>query len=80
MKIFINFLIIFFISINLNASDFTLKKILNLNEPWGSTFLNKNELLITEKSGKILIINLKNKKSKIIIIILKFSNMVKEDY
>ena len=66
MKILINFLIIFFISINLNASDFTLKKIINLNEPWGSTFLNNNELLITEKSGKILIVNLKDKKSKII--------------
>ncbi len=66
MKILINFLIIFFISINLNASDFTLKKITNLNEPWGSTFLNNNELLITEKSGKILIVNLKDKKSKII--------------
>ncbi len=66
MKILINFLIIFFISINLNASDFTLKKITNLNEPWGSTFLNNNELLITEKSGKILIVNLKNQKSKII--------------
>ena len=66
MKILINFLIIFFISINLNASDFTLKKITSLNEPWGSTFLNNNELLITEKSGKILIVNLKDKKSKII--------------
>ena len=66
MKILINFLIIYFISINLNASDFTLKKITNLNEPWGSTFLNNNELLITEKSGKILIVNLKDKKSKII--------------
>ena len=66
MKILINFLIIFFISINLNASDFTLKKITSLNEPWGSTFLNNNELLITEKSGKILIFNLKDNKSKII--------------
>ena len=66
MKILINFLIIFFISINLNASDFNLKKITSLNEPWGSTFLNNNELLITEKSGKILIVNLKDKKSKII--------------
>ena len=66
MKILINFLIIFFISINLNASDFTLKKITSLNEPWGSTFLNNNELLITEKSGKILIVNLKDQKSKII--------------
>ena len=66
MKILINFLIIFFISINLNASDFTLKKITSLKEPWGSTFLNNNELLITEKSGKILIVNLKDKKSKII--------------
>ena len=59
IKIFV-VIIIFFCS-NLNATEFNLKKILNLNEPWGSSFINENELLITEKSGIIKIINLKKK-------------------
>ena len=54
-------LFIFFCT-NLKATEFNLKKILNLNEPWGSSFINENELLITEKSGIIKIINLKKKK------------------
>ena len=53
-------LFIFFCT-NLKATEFNLKKILNLNEPWGSSFINENELLITEKSGIIKIINLKKK-------------------
>ena len=59
IKIFV-VIIIFFCS-NLNATEFNLKKILNLNEPWGSSFINENEILITEKSGIIKIINLKKK-------------------
>ncbi len=58
-------LFIFFCT-NLKATEFNLKKILNLNEPWGSTFINENELLITEKSGRIKIINLKKKEISII--------------
>ncbi|MFL2897362.1 MAG: PQQ-dependent sugar dehydrogenase [Candidatus Pelagibacter sp.] len=50
-----------FLCTNLEATEFSLKKILNLNEPWGSTFLSENEFLITEKSGKIKLINLKTK-------------------
>ena len=66
MKILINFLFFFFITTNLNALNFTLKKIINLNEPWGSTFINDQELLVTEKSGKIKLINLNNKNIKIL--------------
>ena len=64
----IRIVIIFFIFFysNLNATEFNLKKILNLNEPWGSSFINEDELLITEKSGKIKIINLKKKKISVI--------------
>ena len=58
-------LFIFFCT-NLKATEFNLKKILNLNEPWGSSFINENELLITEKSGIIKIINLKKKETSII--------------
>ena len=66
MKILISFLIFFFITSNLNATNFALKKITNLNEPWGSTFINNQELLVTEKSGKIKLININNKNTKII--------------
>ena len=64
----IRIVIIFFIFFysNLNATEFNLKKILNLNEPWGSSFINEDELLISEKSGKIKIINLKKKKISVI--------------
>ena len=64
----IRIVIIFFIFFysNLNATEFNLKKILNLNEPWGSSFINEDELLITEKSGIIKIINLKKKKISVI--------------
>ena len=54
----LNFLLIFSYS---NASTLSFKKIVNLNEPWGSTFLNDHELLITEKSGEIKLVNLKTK-------------------
>ena len=54
----LNFLLIFSYS---NASTLSFKKIVNLNEPWGSTFLNDQELLITEKSGEIKLVNIKTK-------------------
>ena len=56
----------FLLSSNLEAQEFKLKKIIGLNEPWGSTFVNKNEILITEKSGKIKLFNLVNKKTSVI--------------
>jgi len=58
--------IFIFFCTSLKATEFNLKKILNLNEPWGSSFINENELLITEKSGIIKIINLKKKEISII--------------
>ena len=66
MKNLIYLFIFFFLLSDLNASNFTITKIVDLDEPWGSTFINKNELLITEKSGKIVIVSLKNNKTKII--------------
>ena len=33
-------------------------KIINLDKPWGSSFINKDELIITEKNGKIKIVNI----------------------
>ena len=50
----------FFITSFVEAKDFNLQKIISFDEPWGSTFINDNELLITEKSGKIKLLNIIN--------------------
>ena len=42
-------IILLFFSSILQAEEFKLKKIVNLNKPWGSSFINENELIITEK-------------------------------
>jgi len=68
MKKITSFLIIILIqTLNLKAEDFKLNQIISeLDKPWSLTFKNKNEILITEKSGQIILINLKdNKKKKI---------------
>ena len=61
-KIF--FLIIFFLfnSENSFAQNLKFEKLVVLNDPWGSSFLNNKELIITEKSGKIKIVNIIQKK------------------
>ena len=63
MRIF--FILVFFI-INFQSSslsdDFNFKKIVNLNNPWGSSFINNEEIIITEKSGKIKLVNVVSKK------------------
>ena len=63
MKIFISFLIIILVqTLNLKAEDFKLNQIISgLNSPWSLTFKNQNEILMTEKSGQILFINIKDK-------------------
>ena len=59
--LFLNFL---FLSIGvsetiLSSNGIKLSEITsNLNEPWGMTFINDNNLLITEKTGEILRINM----------------------
>ena len=35
---------------------------IELDDPWGSSFLNDDELIITEKGGKIKIFDIKLKK------------------
>ena len=43
------------------SENYIFTKIIKLNEPWGSSFINNNEIIITEKSGKIKIINIVSK-------------------
>ena len=62
--IFFN-LILFFQFLNLSATDPKLNEIINgLNSPWSITFIKKNQLLITEKSGNLILADLKNQKLK----------------
>ena len=53
---FLIFFILFFSS-NSFSQDYNFKKLVKLDEPWGSSFLNDNELIVTEKIGKIKIID-----------------------
>ena len=50
----------FFLTSIVEAIAFDLKKIISLEEPWGSTFISDTELLITEKPGKIKLLNITN--------------------
>ena len=59
--IFFLFCLAFFFE-NSYADQFSLKKISDFDAPWGSSFINKNELIITEKKGIIKLINLKSNK------------------
>ena len=50
----------FYLTSIVEAKEFDLKKIISLEEPWGSTFISDTELLITEKPGKIKLLNITN--------------------
>ena len=44
------------------SENYNFIKIIDLDEPWSSSFTSEEELIITEKSGKIKIVNVNNKK------------------
>ena len=58
--------IIIFLALNISsiclAEKFTFQKIVDLKSPWGSSFINSEELIITEKNGKIKYVNTNTKK------------------
>ena len=53
--------ILIFISSNGYSEIYKFTKIIELNEPWGSSFIDNDEIIITEKSGKIKIVNIVSK-------------------
>jgi len=63
-KIFYYTIILIFFSFYAYAANLKFTKIVSLDYPWGLTFINDNELLISEKNGKIKLINLTTKKIK----------------
>ena len=54
------------------SNNYTFTKIIELDKPWGSSFINNNEIIITEKSGKLKLLMLSQKKSQRLNIILIF--------
>ena len=57
-------IIFFLLCSNLNAKDFKLEKIkIGFEKPWSLSFINNEEILITEKIGNIKFFNLKDKKT-----------------
>ena len=58
-------LIIFFLLFSSKSfsENYKFYKIIKLDEPWGSSFISKDELIITEKNGKIKIININSKEA-----------------
>ena len=59
-------IVFFFIFITsfVEASEFQLKQLASFDEPWGSSFINDKELILTEKEGKIKLININSKQIK----------------
>ena len=53
------FIFLYFHSVSL-AKNLKFKKIASLDKPWGSSFISNDEIIITEKSGKIKIVNILN--------------------
>ena len=53
--------LLIFSSSNSYSENYKFTKIIEINEPWGSSFINDNEIIITEKSGKIKIVNVVSK-------------------
>ena len=65
MKIIFIFLIFLFSNIA-SAENLNFKKIIDLNDPWGSTFIDEKNILVTEKSGFIKLVNINNKNINLI--------------
>jgi len=63
VKKYYSLIIVFFlVSSQCFSENYKFKRITDLDDPWGSTFINNSEIIITEKSGKIKIININSKK------------------
>ena len=51
----------FLICSNSFSSNLKFQKIIDLEDPWGSSFINNDEIIVTEKGGKIKIVNVISK-------------------
>ena len=51
---------VFLLSVSSEAAELNFKKIADFRNPWGSTFVSNNEILLTEVSGNLKLINIKS--------------------
>ncbi len=51
---------IFLFSVSSEAAELNFKKIADFRSPWGSTFVSNNEILLTEVSGNLKLINIES--------------------
>ena len=56
-KYFLFIFFLFFYSVSY-SDDYSLTQVTKLDEPWGSTFISNDEIIVTEKDGKIKIVNI----------------------
>ena len=63
-KLLMIFFFVLLLSENTYSQNIKFTKIASLEKPWGSSFINNNELIVTEVGGKIKIINIRNKNIK----------------
>ncbi len=64
MRFILLIIIIFFTKVSLSYSkNYNFIQLVSLNEPWGLSFINDEELIITEKTGKIKIVNITSKEA-----------------
>ena len=62
MKIILISIFLIFTNLTLSYSkNYNFKKLVKLNEPWGSSFISNDEIIITEKDGKVKIVNINSK-------------------
>ena len=61
-KYFLSIILIILFSSKSFSENFKYTKIVKLKNPWSATFINNSEIIITEKEGKIKIIDLPSKK------------------
>ncbi len=62
---FVIVLFLFFTKIA-SAIEYNFTKIISLDKPWGSTFVNDDQILLTEVGGKIKLVNIITKNIKTI--------------
>ena len=65
-KYILTFVFLFFFSETSFSENLSFTKITNLDSPWGSSFINEDELIVTEKSGQIKIINILSGNTEIV--------------
>ena len=60
IRFFLSIIFFAFLCSNGFSANLNFEKIANLKDPWGSSFISEDEIIVTEKSGKIKIIDIKS--------------------